>query len=148
MDKQKIERGIAAYKHEQRVLLRLLRKRGYFTEHEFDGWFRGREWRRPMKFGPPLTGDTFILGAGQNGGSKWAVMLDAKTISGSVIYTKGPNRDRKKPRGPSQTTGRTGYNKGNNDLKNLALLTRGEHASIHAKENVANRKRKQNGQFE
>ena len=103
VDKQKIEQGIAAYRREQRVLLRLLRKRGTFTEQEFDGWFRGGEWRRPLKFGPPLTGDTFILGMGQNGANKWAVMLellqmmmaidlfDANTIDGSVVYSQGPN---------------------------------------------------------
>lgn len=38
----KLVAGIAAYDHEQRVFVRLLRKRGVFTEREFDAWFRGR----------------------------------------------------------------------------------------------------------
>jgi hypothetical protein len=103
MDKDKIRKGIAAHERERRVLGRLLRKRGSFTEDDFDSWFRNREWRRPMRFGPPLTGDTFILGMGRNGGNKWAVMLellqmmmaldivDAKTVRGKVVYSLMPS---------------------------------------------------------
>lgn len=100
----KLAAGIAAYEHEQRVFVRLLRKRGSFTESEFDGWFRGREWRRPMMRFRPLTGDTFILGMGRNGGDRWAEMLDllqvmmrlgmidAKKKRGvGVVYSLGPN---------------------------------------------------------
>jgi hypothetical protein len=95
----KLAAGIAAYEREQRVFVRLLRKRGSFTEREFDAWFRGRELRRPMRF-RPLTGDTFILGMGRNGGNKWAEMLellqmmiqigiiDAKKMRGvGVVYS-------------------------------------------------------------
>lgn len=39
-------------------------------------------------------------------------------------------------------------NRSNNDLDNLQLMTRAEHASLHAKENLSKRKRKQNGVFE
>lgn len=99
MDKSKIESGIAAYEHEQRVFLRLLRKRGSFTETEFDEWFRGREWRRPRMLGRGITGDTFILGMGVNGGNLWAEMLEllqmmvalgavrTSTVSGKVTYS-------------------------------------------------------------
>jgi len=99
----KLAAGIAAYEHEQRVFVRLLRKRGSFTECEFDAWFRGREWRRPMRF-RPMTGDTFVLGMGRNGGDKWAEMLellqvmmrlemiDAKKKRGvGVVYLLRPN---------------------------------------------------------
>jgi hypothetical protein len=68
-------RGIAAYSREQAVLLRLLRKTGGFTPDQFDAWFRGREWRRPGRV-TPMTGDTFILGLGRNGGNHWARMLE------------------------------------------------------------------------
>lgn len=101
----KLVAGIAAYEHEQRVFVRLLRKRGSFTEREFDAWFRGREWRRPMRF-RPIGGDTFILGLGCNGGNKWAEMLellqtmirldiiDAKTKRGcGVVYSLRPNME-------------------------------------------------------
>lgn len=96
----KLVAGIAAYDHEQRVFVRLLRKRGVFTEREFDAWFRGREWRRPMRRFSAVTGDTFILGMGRNGGNLWAEMLellqtmmwlgiiDAKKKSGvGVVYS-------------------------------------------------------------
>jgi len=99
----KLAAGIAAYEHEQRVFVRLLRKRGSFNEREFDVWFRGRAWRRPMRF-RPLTGDTFILGVGRNGGNRWAEMLellqvmmrldmiDAKKQRGvGVVYSLRPN---------------------------------------------------------
>jgi len=99
----KLAAGIAAYEHEQRVFVRLLRRRGSFTESEFDAWFRGREWRRPMRF-RPMTGDTLILGMGRNGGNRWAEMLellqvmmrldmiDAKKKRGvGVVYSLRPN---------------------------------------------------------
>lgn len=75
MTRDSILRGIASYKHEQQVFLRLLRKRGSFTEHEFDAWFRGREWRRPVK-AHAMTKETFILGLGANGGTVWAEWLE------------------------------------------------------------------------
>lgn len=74
-DRSRLEAGIASYEHEQRVFVRLLRKRGSFTEQEFDSWFIGREWRRPVRF-QRMTGDTFILGMGLNGGTRWAEMLE------------------------------------------------------------------------
>jgi hypothetical protein len=103
MDDKKIRRGIAAYQHEQKVFLRLLRKRGSFTENEFDQWFRGREWKRPRFRAHGITGDTFILGMGMNGGNLWAEMLellqmmmaigmvDTRTESGAVVYLLGAN---------------------------------------------------------
>lgn len=103
MDTETIRRGIAAYQHEQKVFLRLLRKRESFTEHEFDLWFRGREWRRPCLRARYITGDTFILGMGMNGGNLWAEMLellqmmgalgmvDTRTENGAVVYLLGSN---------------------------------------------------------
>lgn len=96
-DLERIRIGIAAYSHEREVLLRLLKKRGSFSERDFDSWLRMREIRRPMKI-RPITGDTFILGMGLNGGNEWAKWLDllqqmivlgevdAKTEKGLVIY--------------------------------------------------------------
>ena len=93
-----VRKGIAGYQHEQTILLRLLRKRGSFTERDFDTWFRGREWRKP-KFRPRrITGDSFILGLGANGFNEWARwldlmqhmiflgLIDAKTENGLVVY--------------------------------------------------------------
>ncbi len=97
-NKENIMRGIAAYDHEQRMFMRLLRKRGAFTADEFDSWFQGREWRRPLFRARGITGDTFILGMGRNGGNLWAEMLellqfmivlgivDARTEGGVVVY--------------------------------------------------------------
>ena len=39
------------------------------------------------------------------------------------------------------------HNRANNDLSNLQLMTRSEHSSLHAKDNVTKRKRKDNGRF-
>lgn len=39
-------------------------------------------------------------------------------------------------------------NRSNNDLSNLMLMTRSEHASLHARENLNNRKRDIHGKFE
>ena len=75
---EEIQKGIAAYKHEQQVLLRLLRKRRQFTEREFDKWFVGREYKKKRRLLIPrgITGDSFILGMGVNGGNMWAEYLD------------------------------------------------------------------------
>ena len=89
----KLVAGIAAYGYEQKVFTRLLRKRGSFTEREFDQWFCGREWRRKMRF-RPLTGDTFILGIGRNGGNKWAEMLELLQVMARLDIV-----DMKKKRG-------------------------------------------------
>ena len=99
MDKEVIRKGIASYKHEQEVIMRLLRKKKQFTEREFDKWFKGREYRRRVPFtGRGITGDSFILGMGINGGNMWATYLDvmqhmmaidlvdAKTEKGLVTY--------------------------------------------------------------
>ena len=106
MDAEKLRSGIAAYDRDQQVILRLLRKRGSFTELEFDRWFRQREWKRPFRFNHcGITGDTLILGVGANGGNEWARMLeltqcmmalglvDAKTENGIVVYRLGSNAE-------------------------------------------------------
>ena len=82
-----LNKGIAAYAHEREVLLRLLRKRGSFTSKQFDLWFRkGREkhqGKRMMRYGSRFQwfdNNTFILGAGINGSSYWARMLNLLQI--------------------------------------------------------------------
>jgi hypothetical protein len=99
---ERTRRGIAAYSHERKALLRLLRKRGSFSERDFDSWLRMREFRRPMKISP-MTGDTFILGVGINGGNMWALWLDllqqmmvlgevdARTERGIIVYRLSTN---------------------------------------------------------
>jgi len=88
-------KGIAAYAHEQQVLLRLLRKRGQFTADEFDEWLYGREWRRPLRM-HPIKGDSFLLGGVTGGARDWWLdllqhmmaldLVDAKTENGVVVY--------------------------------------------------------------
>lgn len=97
----KIRKGIAVYYREQRVFFRLLRKRGAFTETEFDSWFRHpRRNRRPLV---APTSETLWLGMGRNGHTGWAIMLellqlmvaidiiDARTINGKVVYSLMPS---------------------------------------------------------
>lgn len=76
METKEIKRGIAAYHKEQAVLLRLIRLTKGLSVTRFDGLFRGREYRNKGVFLHPMTGDSFILGAGQNGFSEWAWQLD------------------------------------------------------------------------
>lgn len=90
-------KGIAAYSKEQQVILRLLRRHGSFTERDFDSWFRGKEYRRPLRV-RGITGDSYLLGIGANGLNDWAWYLelmqimmvlglvDAKTVNGVVVY--------------------------------------------------------------
>ncbi len=95
----RLRKGIAAYSREQTLFIRLLRKRGSFTEKEFDNWFIGRELKRPRLYGKKILGNSFILGAGMNGGNLWAQRLEllqimirlglveAKTENGLVVYS-------------------------------------------------------------
>ena len=77
MNKDEIRKGIAAYKYEQNVLLRLIRKTGGLTESKFDELFHGREFRKRTRLRRSgLYGDSYILGMGMNGGTIWAEYLD------------------------------------------------------------------------
>ena len=97
--REELRRGIAAYSKEQAIILRLLRRFGPFTERDFDRWLKFREYRRPRFYPRAITGDSLLLGIGQNGGSQWAFWLDlmqrmmvldlvdAKTENGVVVYS-------------------------------------------------------------
>ena len=94
----RMERGIAAYAHEQAVLLRALRRFGSFTERDFDRWLGRTPYRRPFR-ARFISGDTFVLGFGANGGNDWALWLevlqylvclgfvDTKTENGLIVYS-------------------------------------------------------------
>lgn len=84
---ERLNKGIAAYSHERKVLLRLLRKSGSFTSKQFDLWFSKRRNKYLAKRGSRysmrfqwLHSNTFILGAGINGGTCWARMLNLLQI--------------------------------------------------------------------
>lgn len=88
IDKKIISKGIAAYIHEQNVILRLLRKRGQFNEIEFDNLFcRTHKSKRISAI--PLDGNSFILG---NGGIKnslsWWIDLLRYMIAIGLINTE------------------------------------------------------------
>ena len=101
MNKDEIRKGIAAYEKRQQVLMRLIRKTGGLTETKFDELFLGREWRKIVRFSAaPITGDSFILGAGINGFNMWAENLEllqmmiaidlidsSKNDNGEIVYT-------------------------------------------------------------
>ena len=99
MEKEQILKGIASYKKQQTVFLRLLKlKGGSFTERDFDRWFKPNNKKR-LLVGNGISGDSFILGIGINGFTEWAEMLDllqwmiraglidAKTSDGIVVYS-------------------------------------------------------------
>ena len=102
MNKDEIRKGIAAYKHEQEVLLRLIRKTYGLTESKFNELFYRREFRKRTKLRVSgLKGDSFILGIGINGGSMWAEYLDLlqymvlldlvyvrRNRQGEIVYTE------------------------------------------------------------
>lgn len=78
-----IERGLAAYARERETFRRLLRRYGEFTEHDFDRWFRAPKRRRRGCF-QTYSADTFILGAGLNGGTLWAARLHLLQIMAAL----------------------------------------------------------------
>lgn len=77
MEIEELRKGIDAYKHEQEILLRLIRKLGGLTESKFDALFNGREFRKKCKLsGSGISGDSFLLGMAENGFNIWAWNLD------------------------------------------------------------------------
>lgn len=79
--------------------------------------------------------------------------------SGYVEYTRGEHKGRSvhvvkmeefigRRLAPNEEVHHRDHNRGNNKLSNLQLLTKSEHAALHARENHINRKRGPNGQFE
>lgn len=125
-----------------------------------------------------LAADKGKLGSGQRGKKRvftneWKAKLSASkrkladaTAAGTTIkpngyveYTRGKNKGRgvhvvvmEKHIGRRlfsfECVHHKDENKQNNDLSNLELMTRAEHARHHALENLNNRRRKENGQFE
>lgn len=91
--------GIAAYRKEQDIILRLLRRRGQFTASEFDTWFGRWGNKRPRIRCRAYSPKAFILGVGANGGTEWAFFLDliqhmiplglveARKIKGEIVYS-------------------------------------------------------------
>jgi len=77
MTKDEIKKWIEGYKHEQKVLLRLIRKLNGLTASKFDQLYEGREYRKRMKISSRgISGDSFLLGLGSNGMNMWAENLD------------------------------------------------------------------------
>ena len=106
---EKLRHGIAAYSHEQKVLLRLIRKSGELTETKFDELFNGREHRKPGKLcGTGISGDSILLGIGINGFNEWAWWLELLQclvslkevntcmVDGKVIYSLPQNPEQPK----------------------------------------------------
>lgn len=76
MDKDRIEKGIAAYHKERKIIARLIRRFGPLSEDTFDRLLRGRDLKKPKFRVAPINGDTFILGVGTNGFNMWAEWLE------------------------------------------------------------------------
>lgn len=98
-----IAKGIAAYAHEQKVILRVLRKHGALSAKEFDRIFGDFKWQigsdgvhRPhfrrlkVRF-CPVTSDAFILG-GLEGGD-WAKWLNLTQLMAQAGLIKIYKRD-------------------------------------------------------
>lgn len=107
---------------------------------------RSEEWKRNISKAKIAQGD-----------------ISAKGItikpSGYVAYTRGEHKDRlvhvvkmEKKIGrrlfANEVVHHKDEDKQNNKLSNLQLMTRAEHAALHAKQNHINRKRNHHGQFE
>jgi hypothetical protein len=95
--------GIAAYSHEQGVILRVLRKHGELSEHEFDRIFGDfkrvlrpdgvteiRHRRVKVRFSP-FDPESFILGGlGQGEWARWLDLTRMMTLCGLVeTFAKG-----------------------------------------------------------
>lgn len=108
-DKERIRKGIAAYSHEQEVILEVIRENGgKLTQQEFDAEFQsfietetidkdGRRKvtsrRNPRQFSTLLSEDAFILGGFMQGSwGKWLELLQCMRELGIVESTgKSPN---------------------------------------------------------
>lgn len=74
LDEDEIRRGIAAYKYEQNMLLRLIRLKKGLSSDDFDRLFSGVRFTRRLRM-RPVSGDSFLLG-GMNGEHSWQWWLE------------------------------------------------------------------------
>jgi hypothetical protein len=107
---------------------------------------RGDQWRARISAAALARGEASAKGA-------------SLKPSGYIEITRGPNKGRLqhvvvmeellgRPLLPDECVHHKDENRSNNSPDNLELMTRAEHARLHALENHVNRKRKENGQFE
>lgn len=98
-----------------------------------------------------------IAEAAKRRGERTAKGLSLKS-SGYLEHTRGIHKGRRahvvimelaigRKLARSEVVHHIDHNRVNNDLSNLALMTRAQHAALHARENYQYRKRTGNGQF-
>lgn len=105
LNPEELKKNIDAYKYEQEVLKRLIRKRGELSEKKFDLLFLNRSVRRPKVRFCGMTEHSVILGnLSLDDWSKWLHLLqimvamrsiDVGTDKDGVFYTI--NRESEKP---------------------------------------------------
>lgn len=122
------------------------------ASHKLGSGLRGKtrvfseEWRRNIRLARLRHGEVAARGVSEK-------------PNGYLEITRGPHKGRglhvviaEKHLGrrllPHEVVHHIDGDKQNNNISNLQVMTRAEHARIHALENLKNRRRKQNGQFE
>lgn len=81
--------------------------------------------------------------------TKWKENLKASLIRRGELYSKGMSvkKDVGRKLNSNEVVHHIDGNKSNNDLSNLALMTRSEHARLHAIEANKTRRRNERGQY-
>lgn len=114
-------------------------------------WARGKkrvftqEWKNNIAFAARCRGEESAVG------------FSVKP-SGYVVHTRGPNKGRAvhitiveaeigRRITAHEVVHHVDHDRSNNALSNLQLMTRSEHARLHALENITQRKRDANGKF-
>ena len=66
--KERIRKGIAAYRQEQKMLIQLISKYGGLSQSKFDEIFQNRELKSPIRKSlGHVSGESFILGLSETG---------------------------------------------------------------------------------
>jgi hypothetical protein len=105
-EKQKLIRGIEAYRHRQNVILRILRRHKSLTQHDFDRIFSNVKYRKLRDGFMPMMrfmqcefieSESFILGSLQDGEhGKWLHLIQLmsmvdlvkiQSVGGQIVYS-------------------------------------------------------------
>lgn len=122
------------------------------ASHKLGSGLRGKtrtfsdEWKRNISLGKLRHGEATARGVSEKPNGYLEVTRGRHKGRGLHVLIAEQHIGRRLH--PNEVVHHIDGDKRNNSLSNLQVMTRADHARIHALENLKNRRRKQNGQFE
>lgn len=121
------------------------------ASHKLGSGLRGKtrtfseEWKRNISLGKLRHGEATARGVSEKPNGYLEITRGRHKGRGLHVVIAEQHLGRRLR--PNEVVHHIDEDKQNNNISNLQVMTRAEHARIHALENLKNRRRKQNGQF-